>query len=64
MFRKLGNLLPSSSQGTVSVTINAENEEKALKLAKKKVLNTDFGELENIQFDRPQKLSNQYHDKI
>lgn len=44
-------------KGTVSVTINAENEEKALKLAKKKVLNTDFGELENIQLDRPQKIA-------
>lgn len=36
-------------KGTVSMTVNAENKEKALKLAKKKVLSTDFGELENIQ---------------
>lgn len=42
-------------KGTVPVTVNAENEEKALKLAKEKALNTDFGELENIQIDRPQK---------
>lgn len=37
-------------KGTVSMTVNAENEKKALKLAKKKALNTDFGELENIQY--------------
>lgn len=37
-------------KGTVSMTVNAENKEKALKLAKKKVLNTNFDELENIQY--------------
>lgn len=42
-------------KGTVPVAVNAENKEKAIKLAKEKALNTDFGELENIQFDRPQK---------